>query len=237
MVLKSRLSMVEKVGLDDYNSIMIVAPHPDDEIIGLGGYVIGQVRSGKRITIVYLTNGEKSLQDIDPEVVARERKSLTLTVLAKLGISTKNVVWLSLPDGGIPRYNSTGFNKSVMLLEKLVSKVSPDAVFVTHPLETWPYDHVAAFELAEAAIGKSSIHCDIFGYWVWLWYSMPLKHVALIDWNAVYRIPLHNIMQEKREMMNVYLKPLAPDGRPWSGILPRAMKKAFQYPYEVVARF
>jgi hypothetical protein len=60
IALRYRLLSVIKMEFNDYRSIMVVAPHPDDEILGLGGYIINKIRSGRRITIVYLTDGEKA---------------------------------------------------------------------------------------------------------------------------------------------------------------------------------
>ncbi len=236
MFLRYRLAIVGKNVPGEYSSIMVIAPHPDDEILGLGGYIIRQIQAEKRVTIVYLTNGEKSLEDIDPFVVAEQRRKLSLQVHIRLGILHDKVRWLQLPDGGIPRLDSYGFSEVVRQLEALLDEFNPDAVFVTHPQDTWPYDHVAAFELVEAAIRNTTFRCDLYGYWVWLWYSMPLKRAALIDWKNVYRAPIHNVIQEKKVLMDLYLKSFSPDGRPWSGVLPKAMLKAFQYPYEVIVR-
>jgi LmbE family N-acetylglucosaminyl deacetylase len=236
IILLYRLSLVEKSTLCDYSKFIIIAPHPDDEILGLGGHIIRQIRSGKQISIVYLTNGEKSLEDIDSTIVASQRKLLSSKVHARLGVYPHSAIWLQLPDGAIPRQDSSGFNKVVMQLTTIINDNAPDAVFVTHPQETWPYDHVAAFELAESAINKADHRCDLYGYWVWLWYSLPMKYYHMIDWKNVCRIPIRDVTQEKRVLMDLYLKTLTPDGRPWSGVLPKAMLKAFEYPYEVITK-
>jgi LmbE family N-acetylglucosaminyl deacetylase len=177
------------------------------------------------------------LQDIDSAVVAVQRKALTTKVHERLGVSSEQAVWLHLPDGEIPRKDSPGFSIAVMQLDAIVNNSAPDAVFVTHPLDTWPFDHIAAFELVEAVIGNSALRCNLYAYWVWLWYSMPATHASLMDWNCVYRIPVHNVMHEKKDLMDLYLTPLAPDGRPWSGVLPKALIKGLLYPYEVVSKF
>jgi len=36
---------------------LIIAPHPDDEIIGCGGTIISGIRTGKSVKVVFLTNG------------------------------------------------------------------------------------------------------------------------------------------------------------------------------------
>jgi LmbE family N-acetylglucosaminyl deacetylase len=236
-VLKLRLMGVRRKDVDEYRSILVIAPHPDDEIIGMGGHIIRQIRSGNKVCVVYLTDGEKSLNDIDPSDVARQRYRIAGQVRDVIGLSPDDVSWLHLPDGSIPRSGSEGFGRIVEQLSCILKEVAPEAVYVTHPLEIWPYDHIAAFELAEQAVRQSALDIDLYGYWVWLWYSMPLKYLAAINWNNIIRLPIRDVKNEKRALMDMYLKPAAPDGRPWSGNLPKSMLKAHDYPYEVVGKF
>lgn len=236
-LLESRLMLQRSCHIDDHSSILVIAPHPDDEIIGIGGYLIDRIRSGKRVAIVYLTDGEKSLEELEPSVVALERHNLTCNVLSRLGLPEEHVRWLHLPDGSIPRLGSDRFEHAKSQIEAIISDISPDAIFVTHPLDTWPYDHVAAFELTEKAVHAAGVRCSIYGYWVWLWYSVSWKNLSGIRWGQICRIPVNGSIQEKINLMDLYLKPTAPDGRPWSGVLPAAMLRVFHRPYEVVEKF
>ncbi|NTV05226.1 MAG: PIG-L family deacetylase [Chlorobiaceae bacterium] len=222
--------------LPRYRNIIVVAPHPDDEVLGLGGFITQCLREEVKVYIIYLTDGEASLPDIDPEVVASKRIGLSNAVLVRLGISGERIFRMHLPDGGIPRKNTRGFDEAAERMRQIFSSLMPDAVFVTHPLDTWPYDHVAAFELAEKAIGNIVPACEFYGYWVWLWYSMPLKLMGRIDRIHTSCIPVHNVMDEKKFLMDLYLKSLASNGKPWSGVLPKEMIAAFHYPYEFVTR-
>jgi LmbE family N-acetylglucosaminyl deacetylase len=226
-----------KESIRDYASVLIVAPHPDDEIIGMGGYLVNRVLSGRKDHIVYLTDGEKSLEDLDPEEVALQRGRLKAGVLARLGLSDAQTRMFHLPDGSVPRRGDGRFGKAVSELAKTITDVRPEALFVTHPLDTWPFDHVAAFEIAEEAVRQSGINCDLYGYWVWLWYSIPIRRIATIDWQDVYPVSISGrAMKEKRVLMDMYLKPACRDGRPWCGELPDLLRSVDK-PYEVVQQF
>jgi LmbE family N-acetylglucosaminyl deacetylase len=232
------LSVASLRSMPDYRSILLVAPHPDDEIIGIGGFLVRHLRAGRRAAIVYLTDGERSLEDLDPSVVASERSNLTNRVLSRLGVPGNLAIRLHLPDGDVPRANGDQdqFLDAARRLRAVIDEERPDAVLVTHPLETWPYDHVAAHELVVEALKSSSRKCDLYGYWVWLWYCMPLKKVRSIRWRQVSRLDIMETLSEKAVLMDQYLGALAPDGRPWSGVLPKAMLKVFERPYEVVEK-
>jgi len=232
-----RLNKSPLTDIREYRSILIVSPHPDDEIIGIGGYLMKTIEDGGRICIVYLTDGEKSLENVLPSVVASQRLALTQSVLSRLGLTESQARWMHLPDGSIPRSGKDGFDSVVDKMQAILRETLPDAVFVTHPSDTWPYDHVAAFEIVESALLKSGISSALYGYWVWLWYSIPLDRIAGMNWKEIFRIPINDVISGKRELMDMYLKPASEDGRPWSGVLPAAMLKPFGLPYEVVQRF
>lgn len=233
-----RLFSTRKNGLSDFRSVLVIAPHPDDEVIGLGGYLARQSEAACSVAIVYLSDGEKSLEDIEPQLVEAERRKLSLDVLDRLSIPDSSVWWLHLPDGSIPSKGCEGFDDAVAGMSDIIRRVRPDAVFVTHPLDTWPSDHIAAYEITDGALNNTSCHGAFFGYWVWLWYSMPAQATFRMHWRNISRIPLDGLMQAKKKiLMNAYMQPLSPNGKPWSGVLPKALLKAFDYPFEVVERF
>ena len=53
--------------------ILIIAPHPDDETLGMGGMIAQKKKKGALISIVFLTDGEASLKDIDKEEIISNR--------------------------------------------------------------------------------------------------------------------------------------------------------------------
>jgi len=95
--------------------IMVVAPHPDDEVIGTGGFIQQACATGATVRVVYLTNGDHnqiafklyhlSLHLRPRQYLAfgelRRREAMAATEL--LGLSPKQLTFLGYPDYGTLR--------------------------------------------------------------------------------------------------------------------------------------
>ncbi len=233
-LLKARLRFAPVRDLSGFRRVLVIAPHPDDEILGAGGCIMNLLEKERAVFTAFLTDGEHSLPDLDPRRVAEERIGISKGVLGILGLAEESVFRFHFPDGKIPRDGDSEFAVMTDRLAEVMRKVGPDAVLVTHPHETWPYDHVAACEMAIAALDKAGqSDTALYGYWVWLSYSLPMKRFAEIDWGSTVRVAVGDAVRKKR-LMDAYLEPLAPNGKPWSGVLPKEMLSMFDYPYEIV---
>jgi LmbE family N-acetylglucosaminyl deacetylase len=233
-MLKSILyfSKIEKK--EEYRNIIIVAPHPDDEVLGAGGIIISNIKKGVDVAIVFLTDGENSNEDIKKEVVAKERIKISESVLLQIGIKKNNISRFHLEDGKLNDLRKDIYDNAVSNLSLLIKTKKPDAVFVTHPKETWPYDHITAYNMTVEAVKNSKINCKIYGYWVWVWYSLPIRCYNKVEWKNTFRVDVKDVISKKRELINLYLEPKTEYGKPWSGVLPEPLIKSFEYPYEVI---
>jgi LmbE family N-acetylglucosaminyl deacetylase len=46
------------------NTILVFAPHPDDEVFGCGGVMAKRIFEGYDVFVVFLTDGRNSLREI-----------------------------------------------------------------------------------------------------------------------------------------------------------------------------
>jgi LmbE family N-acetylglucosaminyl deacetylase len=219
-----------------FNRVLVLAPHPDDEVLGLGGTLIKLLAGGGQVHIAYLTDGEGSGVWHDRVEIRRQRILLSENAAAKLGIDTSNIYRLHLPDGNVPHRGQDGFEEAVAEVKMVIDLIRPEAVFATHPLDYWPFDHVACAEVASEAIKLSEHKPHLWCYWVWAWYNLRPWNLSIKSLKKLRKIDISEQLPRKKELMDIYLKSCTPDGIPWSGILPGSLLKAFKYSFEVVER-
>ena len=99
-------------------------------------------------------------------------------------------------------------------LRQLVADINPESVFVPHWGEGWP-DHINTAKIVRDIAPASA---EIWEYCVWMWYYNVWRG---LDWHNARRLPMtpeeHAL---KLKAMDAYVSPLAPCGKPWSGVLP-----------------
>jgi len=141
---------------------------------------------------------------------------------------------LHQPDGELPFNGQEGFGDIILRIRQIIETIKPDAVFATHTLDYWPYDHVACSHIAIEAV-KQSIHkTQLWYYWVWAWYNLSPWQLHKLNFKTIRKINIEDQLQQKRHLTEIYLNSLTPNGKPWSGVLPTSLRKALNQPYEVI---
>ena len=141
--------------------ILVIAPHPDDEMIGPGGTVIKACRDGAEVTVLHLTKpmGE----------AGHTRMSEAADVARRFGY---HVVSLDIPEGDLKADDAT-----VESLAAVVDRVRPEAIMVPFLLDDHVEHRVASLLLA-AAWTKNLLASavEVWGYQV---YSALTPNVAV----------------------------------------------------------
>src|SRR5262245_1746505 len=77
--------------------VLVVAPHPDDEVAGCGGPLSLHRRSWDQVTILFVTDGRLSRAGgLDADAMARRRHAEARESSGALGA---RIEWLGLPEG------------------------------------------------------------------------------------------------------------------------------------------
>jgi LmbE family N-acetylglucosaminyl deacetylase len=130
---------------------LIVAAHPDDETIGLGG----QLHQFENLRILHVTDGApRDLRDATAngytarEDYASARRRELLAALGIAGVAPERAWCLGLVD----QEASLDLAGLAVRIAGLLREMAPDAVY-THPYEGWHPDHDACAFAVHAACG------------------------------------------------------------------------------------
>lgn len=142
--------------------VLVVSPHPDDEVIGCGGTIAKHAAAGDDILCLYLTNGGTSLAllDVSPAERRRIRVDESKRIKSLLGITEQ--VFLDPNGDGVLR-NS---RKSLRQIEQILCDFRPDLVYVPFFLDIHK-EHVRANDMLLAAAERCGANFDCCGYEVW----------------------------------------------------------------------
>ncbi|MEW6430947.1 MAG: PIG-L family deacetylase [Myxococcota bacterium] len=89
---------------DETVDLVVIAPHPDDEVLMAGGVLEQAVKAGRRAAVIVLTNGDLGCFD-DRDGALRQAE--TVSALAALGLDEDAVHFLGYPDGHLARLGAT----------------------------------------------------------------------------------------------------------------------------------
>ena len=111
-----------KDGLDYLGKTLIVAPHPDDEVLGCGGTIARLADSGQEVHVMIVTRGyEPAFSD---ESVGKVRSELA-EAHKILGVAQCH--FLDLPAAALDTLPGAQLNSAI---GGLVQKISPDTLFL-----------------------------------------------------------------------------------------------------------
>lgn len=152
---------------------VVVAPHPDDELIGAGGALRRHVLDGRRPKIVHVTSGERTagLLELPPTERAAAREAEARAAAATLGIDAVDVVFLRLADGGVGASSDDG-----EVLHQALAGLEPDLLYAPWPVDVHR-DHTATARLVGQVVGSLPSVARVALYEVW----SPLAPTHLVD--------------------------------------------------------
>ncbi len=211
---------------DRFRRIWLLAPHPDDEVLALGGSLAGLTEVGADLRIVSVTNGEGSHPGSSRwtrQRLAAARPLELQDALEHLGIHA-TVVALNFPDGRIDTLRDR-------LLKALVELIDErDLLLATCRFDGHP-DHEACGDVADLV--QQLTGATTFEYPVWMWHwALPAE--TTVPWERARRLPIAEaVVAKKRGAIGKFVSQVMPDG-PNAAVLPPHVLPRFLRPFEVV---
>ena len=188
-------------------TILVVAAHPDDEILGVGGTAAKHAACGDEVYAIILGEGQTSRgdkrEDISQDVVKELHKN---TMKSAKAIGYKDVFFADFPDN---RFDQVDLLDIVKVVEKKVRELRPEVIY-THYSGDLNIDHqytARAVLTATRPIGDYPVK-EIYAF----------ETLSSTEWNFDYSdqpafcpnayVDITDYYHKKEEAMNCYVSEL-----------------------------
>lgn len=186
-----RFAHPKLIGIPEGKRIVVLSPHPDDDVIGAGGTLSKHHAQGCHITSVVLTDGEAG----HPENSTREtgicRRGEAGRAADLIGID--EVVFLGEPDGAL-----ASRDPGVSHLRDCLIRTAPDVVYLPMFLDNHP-DHRAATALLARAMLGTDLEFTCCAYETWT----PLIPNILVDITEHMPIKINAIAAHESQLAHI----------------------------------
>jgi bacillithiol biosynthesis deacetylase BshB1 len=172
---------------------LVIAPHPDDAELGMGGTIALMRARGMKVGVLDLTDGEPTPRGT-PEIRARETAAAT----AALGLDWRENL-------GLPNRRLRATLAARGKLAGLIRLTRPRWLFAPYWVDAHP-DHVAATRLVEAARFWAKLtKCDLPGE---PWHPRRVFHYWCVHLNLVrqpaFVVDISTTWEAKRRSLACY---------------------------------
>jgi LmbE family N-acetylglucosaminyl deacetylase len=207
--------------------VVVVAAHPDDEVLGAGGTIAILAAAGVRTRLVAVTDGEGSHPGAEPAVIAATRAAESAVALGRLGARDIEVVRLRFPDTGLAARE-----------EELTGALREQCAGFGVCLAPWEADahadHEAAGRAARRAGSLAGTRVLTYPIWMWHWAKPDDGHVP---WHQASQVRLPaEAAARKRAAIAAFASQLTDRGPGTGPVLPAGIVAHFTREEEVLLR-
>jgi len=172
-------------------SVLIIAPHPDDEAIGMGGTLSKHLDNQSKVTVLYMTDGRHeppTLGLLEAEMIdIRRKEAETLGEIYHI-----NQIFWKVEDTCL-----TNNNETISAMIKVLEDIRPDIIYLPSFFDHH-YDHFAANQILVDSLKKlPATKITINQYEVW-------SHIPFPN----YVIDITSRFEKKKEILSHYTVPL-----------------------------
>jgi LmbE family N-acetylglucosaminyl deacetylase len=219
-------------GIIGDGTVLILAPHPDDESLGCGGLIAACCAAGRPPFVLVLTDGAGShplSRRYPPMLLRATREQEARDAVMALGLPPDRIDFLGLPDTAAPQ-EGAAFEDAVAVIVELVKHWGCSSIAA--PWQHDPHcDHLAAHRMAVDV--ATQLRLRHIAYPVWGW-TLPADD-ALDTVVAGGRLDIECHLPAKRRAIAAHAsqhgKVVTDD--PSGFTLPAGLLAVFDAPYEV----
>ena len=144
------------------SNVLVLSPHPDDDIFGCGGALKLHANHGSSIKIVYLTDGaggagKSSSQKQKKLALVREKEARKAAEI----VGANDLIFWHYQDGKLSSNKTTQ-----KLLSALISDFKPDIIYAPSFLDPH-HDHLETCRILQAVLSETKYDGVIYSYEIW----------------------------------------------------------------------
>lgn len=213
----------------DARRLVVVAPHPDDEVLGCGGLIQAAAARGCAVQVISVTDGEACYPDHphwSMDWLRDVRRRELADAMQVLGLDASHVTSLGLPDGAVAEHETA-------LAAQLAACLRPGDIVVAPWVHDAHPDHDAVGRAARAAAERCGVRAFQYPVWAWHWLD---PGTAEGPWSGAQRIAMCADSQARKQQA-IAAFATQTGGREGLGrdpILPGHVLARFRRSYEVL---
>lgn len=158
--------------IDDSGPVLVIAPHPDDEVLGCGGAIARLSDAARDVHVAIVTRGQPPRFPVEAVAPLREEVAAAHALL-----KVTETHYLDLPAAELDRVAHADVNHA---LDKLFARIRPAAVFMPFKGDVH-LDHELVFRSTLVAARPNRTDCPrrLYAY----------ETLSETNWNAPYLTP------------------------------------------------
>lgn len=173
-------------------STLVIAPHPDDEILCCSRMLAAKIAEGASVKVLYITDGDGLAEEdfSTARMYGQTRRAESRAALHSLGLSSEDAVFLGFPDGHLMELFQKGSAQSTCTgrrisaadsffpaspytrsrlefhLKTLLRQWAPAEIYLPAPGDDHP-DHQAVYSLVRSVLSaEEKLSPTLWGYTV-----------------------------------------------------------------------
>jgi len=105
--------------------VLVLSPHPDDDVFGCGGTIIKHIKQEHQVHIVYLCRGDKGVAHKNGATATAIRQKESQDAARIIGIAKENLLYLGQADEQL-----VASNFILKTLNELIEKIKPNIIYL-----------------------------------------------------------------------------------------------------------
>ena len=188
---------------NDVGSLLVLAPHPDDETLGCGGLIAMLRTSGVEVSIVFITSGSAShpnSKSHPPELLSKIREQEAIEACKSLNVSGVNVHFLRCQDSKLNAMTTSELDDQTKILLELIDVHSFKTIALPWRKDPHP-DHIVTSQIGNILIKNYNSQLIKLEYLIWLWENGKEEDWPLTSEVSGFKLDISGFENQKRQAM------------------------------------